>query len=87
MWERGGVESLVPGVQSLCTGEESEALAPNSAHAPTVREDPNLSSNPSKSVKMGFYHRYSSGQSPPAMGWRVRVDKPVCVVSNVGRAV
>lgn len=24
--------SLVPGVPSLCTGEESEALAPNSAH-------------------------------------------------------
>lgn len=49
-WERGGVGSLVPGVRSLCTGKESEA--PNSAHARTVREDPNLSSNLSESVKM-----------------------------------
>lgn len=52
-WKRGGVESLVSGVRSLslslCTEEESEASAPNSAHAPTVREDPNLC----ESVKMG----------------------------------
>lgn len=32
-WERGGVGSPVSGVPSLCAEEESEALAPNSAHA------------------------------------------------------
>ena len=42
----------MPGVQSRCTEEESEALAPNSALASTAREDPNLSSNLSESVKM-----------------------------------
>lgn len=51
-WKRGGVVSLVSGVRSLCTGEESEA--PNSAHAPTVREDPNLC----QPVEMVFYHSY-----------------------------
>lgn len=42
--------SLVPGVPSLCTGEESKALAPNSAHASTVREDPNLSESVKKAL-------------------------------------
>lgn len=35
--KRGGVESLVPDVRSLCTRKESEAPAPNSAHAQSGR--------------------------------------------------
>ena len=44
-WKRGGAGSLVPGVQSPCTGEESDVSAPNSVHAQAIKKDPHLSSD------------------------------------------
>ncbi len=77
--------SLVPGVLSRCLpalGKESEAPVPNSAHAQMLREDPNLNSNLSESVKMARTTATYLGRGH--LPWRGESEeKPVCVVGNV----